>query len=107
VWNKIDKWTGDQPPEISNISDGYVAEVMVSAAQHLGLDMLIQTLEKTLTQHSHTVRLLMPYDRGDLVSRLFDSATVEHQEHTNDGIILTVQMPAALEDQFNKYQIVE
>jgi Fe-S cluster assembly ATPase SufC len=51
------------------------------------------------------VRVLIPYDRGDLASHLFDAANVEAQEHTRDGILLTVQMPRELLGRYSEYQV--
>jgi GTPase len=107
AWNKIDRSSGQALPDISSVSDGYDAAVCVSAERHTGLDELFAAIEHILTANLQTMKLLLPYDRGELVSALFESANVSHQEHTRDGVLLTVQLPPALRDRFKKYQVTE
>lgn len=49
--------------------------------------------------------LLLPYERGDLVSQLFELATVEKQEHTEEGVVLIVQLPPSLQERFKQFQV--
>jgi GTP-binding protein HflX len=104
VWNKTDLWKGESLPPVPTGSH-YAAVCAVSAATGAGLDTLLETIEKTLAQTLYTVRLRVPYQRGDLVSQLHDMATVENQRHTEEGIELTVQLPASLYERFKDYRV--
>jgi GTP-binding protein HflX len=104
VWNKMDKW-GTVPLPERHGGDSYDAEVRVAAQTGLGTDVLLSTIETILTANSRKVTLLLPYQRGELVSSLFEVATVERQEHTEDGVLLTVQLSASLYERFKQYQI--
>jgi len=106
VWNKIDR-LGDQPhPAVELAADAnYVGQAAVSAQTHAGLDELFEVVETALSSALPHVRVLIPYDRGDLASHLFDAANVEAQEHTRDGILLTVQMPRELLGRYSEYQV--
>jgi GTP-binding protein HflX len=104
VWNKIDLAKDIQPPELPEGSQ-YAATVMVSASKGIGLDNLLDTIEKTLAKTLFKMRLRVPYVRGDLVSQLHELATVENQQHTEDGIEMTVQLPSALYERFKEFRI--
>jgi GTP-binding protein HflX len=104
VWNKMDAW-GEQPlPSLPN-PEAYAAEVAISASTGLNLDLLLMTVEKTLAAASYSVTLQIPYERGDLVSQLHDMATVRDQQHTEQGVVLRVQLPAFLYERFKAYRI--
>jgi GTP-binding protein HflX len=104
VWNKIDTWKGDALPPLPEDSK-FAASVTVSASKGIGLDSLLDTVEKTLAKTLFTIKLRVPYQRGDLVSQLHEMANVENQHHTEEGIELTVQLPAALYERFKEYRI--
>lgn len=114
VWNKMD--TVDEHnshvdtefridiPDLPN-RDQYAAVVEVSAQTGKGLPQLLDAIEAILKKTLYRVRLQLPYDRGDLVSMLHDAGTVEEQHHTEEGVQLTVQLPARLFERFKQYQI--
>lgn len=107
VWNKIDLCAENAPmPRLAGDDQRHVVgEVEISAARGLNIDKLIETLEKTLSSLLYEVRLLMPYQRGDLVSLLHESASVEKQEHTEQGILLTVRLPASLYNRYKEFRV--
>jgi GTP-binding protein HflX len=72
-----------------------------------GMDDLLNMVELVLTRHTYRTRLLLPYERGDLVSHLYESATVNGRENTPEGVLLVVQLPASLYERFKQYQVVE
>jgi len=104
VWNKIDQWGEDELP--NRIGDErYVAETPISAQNNVGIDGLLEAIEDVLNSYLRKTKLSIPYQRGDLVSQLFELATVEEQEHTEDGVILTVQLPLSRQERFKQFQI--
>jgi len=104
VWNKIDLWQDATLPQLPEGSR-YAASVRISASAGTGLDVLLSTIEKTLTQTLYKVTLRLPYQRGDLVSQLHEMGNVENQQHTEVGIELTVRLPADLYERFKDYRI--
>jgi len=104
VWNKIDQLDNSIIP--TRIGDEkYVAETPISAQNNIGIDSLLAAIEDVLNSYLRKTKLSIPYQRGDLVSQLFELATVESQEHTEDGVILTVQLPMSLQERFKEFQI--
>ena len=104
VWNKMDKLDVSQLPDRIG-KEKYVAEIPVSAQTGIGIDKLLEAIETTLVSYLRTVQLQIPYERGDLVSLLFESANIEKQEHTESGVILTAQLPPSLQERFKVFQI--
>jgi GTPase len=104
VWNKLDTWTGETLPQLAE-PNPYTAEVALSAQTGAGVPELLTAIETTLAVSLRWVKLLVPYERGDLVSLLHESASVESQVHTETGVILTVQLPLALYDRFKDYRL--
>ncbi len=104
VWNKIDQWhNANLPNRIGG--EHYVAETPISAQNGIGIDGLLAAIEDVLNSYLRKTKLSIPYQRGDLVSQLFELATVESQEHTENGVILTVQLPLSLQERFKQFQI--
>jgi GTPase len=105
VWNKTDLLNEKQMPPQIDLDKCYTDQVQVSSHKKLGIDALIGKIEDALTSQLRRAKLLLPYDKGDLVSFLFESANVEQQEHTNEGVILTVHIPQYLYSRFKEYQM--
>jgi GTP-binding protein HflX len=107
VWNKIDLCEDNAPlPRLEGDDRRHtVGEVAISAARGLNMDKMMETLENTLSSLLYEVTLLLPYQRGDLASLLHESASVEKQEHTEQGILLTVRLPASLYNRYKEYRV--
>ncbi len=104
VWNKIDLLNGASLPIFDEVVE-YTTEVQVSALKRLGLDDLVSAIEETVIASSRQVRLQIPYQRGDVISFLHEAATVEEQEHTENGVVLTVQLSPALYQRYKEYKV--
>lgn len=104
VWNKIDLRSSDNIPCKSSIN-GYDAQVEVSAREHLGLDELLTSITSILKTQLPPTKLLLPYDQGELVSLVFETAYVEDHEHTLEGVMITAQLPSSLYDRLRKYLV--
>jgi GTP-binding protein HflX len=107
VWNKTDLLGNNPLPKISEGIESYYDQVAISARTSLGISQLLQVIENALASTLYDVKLLIPYARGEIVSTLFESANVRNQQHTNDGVVLNVQLPASLYVRFKQYQIAE
>ena len=105
VWNKTDLLAEDTTLPAHDSRSNYIAEVMISAEQSTNMDGLLAALEKGLSATLYRVKLLLPFDRGDLVSYLYDNASVEANTSTEDGVLLQVQMPASMYERFKDYRV--
>ena len=106
VWNKSDLYEESTPPVVDSV-ERYDATALVSAHTGNGLEALLQTIEEVLVSALYQVELLIPYSDGDIVSMLYDLTTVEAQEHTSEGVRMTVQVPPSLYKRVSQYQILE
>ncbi len=108
VWNKADLWHESVPPQLPpDIALGYDKNVLISAKTGQGIDDLLQAIEDVLAASMYRLRLLIPYSDGQIVSLLYQLATVESQDHRADGVCMTVQVPAAIYERIARYQILE
>ena len=104
VWNKLDLVDAAPPlPEISNVA--YAGVAAVSALRGSGIEELSELIEHTLGQRELSVRLRLPWERGDLISGLYDASTVEEIEHTADGVLVTASLSAELYDRYSEYRV--
>lgn len=66
--------------------------ITVSARTGAGLDELVARIADELPRPDIELDVLLPYHRGDLVSRLHDQADVLAEEHRADGTAMTVKV---------------
>ena len=59
--------------------------IIVSARTGRGIDELLELIADELPRPTIDVDVLLPYDRGDLVSRLHDEADILESQHTTEG----------------------
>ncbi len=107
VWNKIDRLSSDERPQFSDENDDYIAQVDISAFRKQGLDNLLITIDKALTSTHIETTLLIPYERGDITSELYESAVVREQIARDDGMILKLQLSQVLYERYEEYEIEE
>lgn len=69
--------------------------VRISAATGANLDQLLTQIEDRLDEGFQEVRLLVPFAQYGLVSRLHKLGSVLHQQHSEEGVILTMRMEAS------------
>ena len=102
VWNKIDRW-GDQP--LPHSPESHDVEVKISAETGEGVDDLLHVLEDIASTTLLRVTLLIPYNRGDILSQLHDSARVIETESIEEGSRIEVEIPRRLVDRFESYRV--
>ncbi|MBK8026009.1 MAG: GTPase HflX [Chloroflexi bacterium] len=104
VWNKMDRYSGEALPAVEDPSR-YSAIVPISAATGQGLPELLQAIETALMASLYTLKLRLPYERGDLVAMLHEQASVDSQNHTEQGIEITARMSAPLYERLKSYRV--
>jgi GTP-binding protein HflX len=70
--------------------------VFVSAHTGEGIDTLRRRMAELAAPTDTAVDVVIPYDRGDLVSRVHVDGRVQQTEHTNDGTRIKARVPVAL-----------
>jgi GTPase len=70
--------------------------VFVSARTGDGVDALRRRMAELAAPTDTAVDVVIPYDRGDLVSRVHADGRVQQTEHTGDGTRIRARVPIAL-----------
>ncbi|MEV0232381.1 GTPase HflX [Nonomuraea sp. NPDC050786] len=76
--------------------------VVVSARTGHGIPELMAVIERELPRLDHEVHLLVPYDRGDLISRAHQEGEVLSVEHVEDGTILHARVLPGLQQELDR-----
>jgi len=93
VVNKIDV---ADPAVVERLRRDEPHVVLVSALTGEGLDELRHQIAELLPRPDADVSLLVPYDRGDVVSRVHEHGEVLGVTHTDEGTRIDARVPQAL-----------
>jgi GTP-binding protein HflX len=100
VFNKTDI---SEPNVVDRLVATHDGSVAVSALTGEGIDDLSIAITEDLEKSTVTMRLLVPYDRGEVVAALHDAGNVLEEVHGEDGTALTVRLPGAVADGFGEF----
>nr|WP_319489376.1 GTPase HflX [uncultured Caproiciproducens sp.] len=79
--------------------------VRISAATGVGVDKLLSVIEDNLPIKSKRVKLLLPFSQSGLAAQIRRDGTVENEEYTDIGLVLTAQVPSTMDDLLRKYRV--
>lgn len=85
VINKVD---AADPDTLKVLRSGRPDLVEVSARTGEGVPELVEQLARALPELAHEVRALVPYSRGDLLSKAYEEGRVLSEEHTGEGTVI-------------------
>jgi len=77
--------------------------VTISAAHGMGMEALLEKIEKALNLGRHKVSLLLPYSAGGLVETLHNNAQVQNVDYTAEGIVIDVVLDPILYGRMKDY----
>jgi GTP-binding protein HflX len=100
VVNKID---AAAELTLTQLRQALPGAVFVSAHTGEGLDRLRTRLGELVEPREVAVNVTIPYDRGDLLSRLHSEGRIDATEHTGDGTRVKARVPAALAAAVDRY----
>ncbi len=105
IYNKADLTLGEtQLPKIREINDGCYT-IHLSAGKRIGLDALLDLIEKVLAGDYAEASFLFPYSEGGAVSFLSDTATVRARDYRPEGIFLQVYCKKSDAQRYAAYRI--
>jgi GTPase len=81
------------------------AAVPISAATGMGMDKLLTAVDAALLKYLQPLTILLPYQRGDLLSLFHERGQVDNEQHLSDGIQIYGRLPRRLFPYFHKYVI--
>ncbi|GAA2303562.1 GTPase HflX [Nonomuraea roseoviolacea subsp. roseoviolacea] len=92
----INKADAADPDVIDRISRRERDSIVVSARTGAGIAELMELIEERLPRLDHEVTLLVPYERGDLISRAHKEGEVLSVDHVEDGTVLHARVLGGL-----------
>jgi GTP-binding protein HflX len=98
----INKADSADPTEVECLRLTESQSVVVSVRTGDGMDKLLAEIERLLPRQYREVRVLIPYSRGDLLSRAHDEGEVLAVAHHEDGTELTARVPLGLAAEFDR-----
>lgn len=98
--NKIDLL--DDPSEVD--TSLYPNAVAVSALQKVGLDALLEKIAQVLASSMEAIRVIIPYDKSELVELFHRRGRVELEEHRPEGTVIAGRIPRSLRGYYAQYR---
>ncbi|MEG0050896.1 MAG: GTPase HflX [Terrisporobacter sp.] len=95
VYNKVDRLELDIYPK--NQKD----KVYISAKKGINMDKLLKIIEEALMEDTYEVTLMIPYERGDIFSKIKDKYNVNDFNYEEKGISVDVNLD---EQDYNIYK---
>lgn len=99
--NKIDQLPAAVPGGAAG--EGLANAVSISALTGQGLPDLLARIEQMLDEALVSVRLLLPYQRGDLLGLIHQRGVVSRESHDQAGTRVSGKVPASLLARFEPY----
>jgi GTP-binding protein HflX len=102
VVNKIDAAEEETLLRLRRVMPG---AVFISARTGAGFDELRIAMEERIPRPAMELRVVVPYDRGRLVSRVHNSGEVLDEQHTANGTAMHVRVAAGLAAELEPFLI--
>lgn len=83
----------------------YPNAVPVSALQKVGLNALREKTAEVLAASMESLRVLIPFNKSELVELFHRRGHVEHEEHLSDGTLLVGRLPRSLKGYYVAYGV--
>ena len=77
--------------------------VIVSLLESNGIKTVLNLIEKEIFKGYEEVKLLIPYDEGELVSYFNENTHIINQEYKNEGTLITLELSKILKSKYTKY----
>jgi len=101
VLNKIDRL---EDPDSACAALGDLPDsVAVSALTGQGLAALLDEVEEVLESEMRRIKVLVPFDRGDLVSLIHERGLVLKETHQEGGTLIVGQVPEGIASQLTEF----
>ncbi|MEV4251933.1 GTPase HflX [Spirillospora sp. NPDC049652] len=100
----INKADAADPLAIARLRRREPHSVVVSARTGQGIEELRAAIERDLPTLAREIRVLLPYERGDLVTAVHERGEVLKQEHQAAGTVLLARVPDDLAAELTRYE---
>jgi len=87
------------PETVAEVLRAEPHAVVVSARSGAGVDELLAQIEADLPHGLTDIDVVVPYNRGDLLSRAYREGEVVSVDHSDSGSLLKARVPSVLADE--------
>ncbi|MGA2612996.1 MAG: GTPase HflX [Spirochaetia bacterium] len=101
IWNKMDLLPDRSVPQLRGTAGN--GSLAISALTGENIPALLEEIERVLAGGLVEMRLLIPFERYDLVSQLYEQGTVLSKEEAAGGVRISAAVPRALEEKLAPY----
>lgn len=103
VFNKMDREV-ELPLPMDKLARDMV---QISAKNGNGMDILLERVEKLLQSFRRSMTALVPYTEGGLIGWVHGRCEIIREEHTGEGVLLSVYVDEESANRLAKYQVTE
>ena len=103
VLNKSDMTVNADSLPMVKKDDGQIPKIYMSARTHKGLEELLDLVESELNGGYCNCEMIIPYDKGAIVSYLTDNAVITDTEYRAEGTYLKVKLSKADCGKYNQF----
>ena len=82
-----------------------VPAVAISALSGAGMEMLLLAVEAALERNMDPIAIFLPYQRGDLMSLMYERGQVVSEQHEAEGVRLMGRIPRRLVPYFAQFRV--
>ncbi|MCA1691334.1 MAG: GTPase HflX [Actinobacteria bacterium] len=104
AFNKVDRLEPDDKPRLDRLIQRHPGSVVVSAVDGEGIETLLSTVADRLRALFQVVELVVPYERGDVVSAVHRHGEVLSEEHEGAGTRVQARLHLADVGRFAEFQ---
>jgi len=97
VYNKVDSLE-----EASNF-DYSEDTVYISAKTGFGIEVLLEMIEKKLSESKKECKILIPYDKQGIVNAIYEEYSIKSTEYTEDGTVIIADLDEKGRSVYKKY----
>ena len=99
VFNKCDLLTAEEQATLAHRYDA----LLVSAETGEGIDQLVDRIAHVASAQDTHLDVVIPYQRGDMVSKAHERCRIITEEHIETGTHLTMLVPKPFVDEFTAF----
>jgi len=79
--------------------------VYISAKNNIGLDELLNKIHEQIFADYISFKVLIPYDKGSIVSYLNENANIKRASHENEGTLISLECRKSDYEKYKQYEV--
>lgn len=101
VFNKMDKEVERPLPDDMHA----IEKLYVSAKSGMGVDKLLETIEQLVKSFKKSIKIILPYDQGQLLNLIHSNCEVISQEHREQGVYFELFADEEMNNRLSVYMV--